>query len=349
MGILPFVWSRDGRLIFGRREEGRNRQTSNLWSIQTDVQRGQRQGNPVRVTRLAGVNFRDLSITADGSMLSALLVRNQADVYLGELASDAGGLESVRQLTVDERQDYPSGWTPDSAGLLLWSSRLGSNGVFKWSRDTESLQLVSERGNKAVSTTDGSWILLRREGGIEALPAAGGPARRLADRARSLACSRALEPACVFGLPDGKEYAFNSLNPRSGEVEELIRIRHRSPFTNWSLAPDSRRVAVVHGDDNVVRIIDLKDGGEIALEVEGWSDFEFVAWSADGESLFLNSGLSFAGDFAVLLQVGMDGRAQVLRDAPNVWHVYPVPSPDGRYLAFAGMPFHGNIWLIRDF
>lgn len=37
------------------------------------------------------------------------------------------------------------------------------------------------------------------------------------------------------------------------------------------------------------------------------------------------------------------------REVPNVWHVRPTPSPDGRYLAFAAMPFHGNMWLIHDF
>ena len=182
-----------------------------------------------------------------------------------------------------------------------------------------------------------------------ALPASGGTARTVAPSVNHIECSSFFEPRCIVGFPDGDRYVFSSLDPSTGLMEELTRITYRAPFTSWSLAPESARVAVVHGDDNVVRLIELLTGTETLLNVQGWSGFEFVAWSADGQSLFLNSGISFAGDYAALIHVNLDGRVHVLRDAPNVWHVHPVPSPDGRYLAFASMSFHGNIWLIRDF
>jgi len=348
-GILPFVWSPDGRLIFGRCEEGRNKHTSNLWAIETDVQAGRSRGDPVRLTQLAGFNIRDLSITKDSSMLGALLVRNQADVYVGELNAEAKSLENIQQLTADERDDYPSSWTPDGASLLFSSSRLGSRGIFKWGRSTESLELVAERGSKAVSTADGSSILSLVDGGIISLPASGGASQMLTGRADHVQCPPSFEPECVIGFFDGDKYVFSSLSPSTGTTKELMRISYRAPFTNWSLAPDRGLVAVVHGDDNIVRLIDLSTREEKSLEVENWSEFEYVEWAADGQSLFLNAGISFAGYDAVLLQVEMDGQAHLLRAVPNVWHVDPTPSPDGRYLAFAGMPFHGNIWLIRDF
>ena len=39
----------------------------------------------------------------------------------------------------------------------------------------------------------------------------------------------------------------------------------------------------------------------------------------------------------------------VLRDKQNEWHVRPVASPDGRYLAFASMIFDSNVWMIENF
>ena len=171
----------------------------------------------------------------------------------------------------------------------------------------------------------------------------------LTDRADHVQCPPTFEPECVIGFVDGDRYVFSSLNTSTGKTKELTRISYRVPFTNWSVAPDRDLVAVVHGDNNIVRLIDLSTREETPLEVENWRKFEFVDWAADGQSLFLNAGISFAGDYAVLLQVNMDGQAHVLRAVPNVWHVELAPSPDGRYLAFAAMPFHGNMWLIRDF
>jgi len=46
--------------------------------------------------------------------------------------------------------------------------------------------------------------------------------------------------------------------------------------------------------------------------------------------------------------VDMEGRARRLLTTPSEWHVYVRASPDGRHVAFASMPFHGNAWLIED-
>ena len=80
----------------------------------------------------------------------------------------------------------------------------------------------------------------------------------------------------------------------------------------------------------------------------GWSAFELVVWAADGKSLYVN-GWDRRSSYPALLHVDLKGEARVLRQKENEWHVYPAPSPDGRYLAFARMPFHGNVWTIENF
>ena len=182
------------------------------------------------------------------------------------------------------------------------------------------------------------------------VPAEGGPAETLSETGDDVRCSQALHPNCLLGHFDGTEYVFSLLNPETRELRELHRISHRAPFTNWALAPDGSRVAVVHNDDNVVRVVDLSTGKEALITVSGWKYFEFVAWAEDGERLFLNAGSSgAAGDLQSLLSLGMDGEVAVLKSDANEWPVMPKPSPDGRYLAYSGMAFHGNAWLIRDF
>ncbi len=62
-----------------------------------------------------------------------------------------------------------------------------------------------------------------------------------------------------------------------------------------------------------------------------------------GMNVYLDSG------YPALLRVGLDGQVHVLREKANEWHIKPAASPDGRRLAFATMPFHGNVWMIEDF
>jgi len=70
-----------------------------------------------------------------------------------------------------------------------------------------------------------------------------------------------------------------------------------------------------------------------------------VAWTADGKALFATS---YAPDGFRLLRVSLDGRARVLHKA-RFFIENPVPSPDGRSLAFGDITPEGNVWLIDNF
>jgi WD40 repeat protein len=186
---------------------------------------------------------------------------------------------------------------------------------------------------------------------VSRVPIGGGPPAELIAGflPDAIQCTGALGPRCLAGFIDGAEYVFVSFDISGGRVEEVLRIRHRPPFTNWRLSPDGTTLAVVHNADNTIRLISFPTGEERALHVEGWASFEFVDWSADGRRLFVNSNFDSVRLFAALLSLDLEGNAAVLRQAPSQWHVYPAASPDGRYLAFASMPFHGNAWLITGF
>ena len=101
-------------------------------------------------------------MTADGSRFVFLNGRAQSDVYLGELANGGNELKAPQRLTLDERVDWPGGWSADSKTLFLYSDRNGNFDIYK--------QGVSERNAEPIVTgpdqkwapqisPDGKWVL----------------------------------------------------------------------------------------------------------------------------------------------------------------------------------------------
>ena len=354
-GVLPFTWCADGRFVFSFRDGPTHQATSNVWVAPTDVGRGTMIGEPRRVTQLAGSNVRRLSVAEDCSTMIAMLVRNQADVWVGELNSAGDQFIDETQLTFDERMDRPTGWTPDGRSVVFHTSRGGNYDLYQRPLDADGpLPILVAPGDQTdgIASADGQWLLYRSGQEIRRLPWSGGAPEVvlgvLGVRGR-FRCPRSETSRCVVGHVVGDTLVFASFDPAVGEPRELTRISYRAPFTTWDISPDGSTAAVVHNDDNVVRLVELASGRETAIEVDDWRSFEMVAWAADGSGLFLDANSSEGGFSHALLHIDMDGQAHVLRERPNEWHVYPVASPDGRYLAFASMPFHGNAWLIEGF
>jgi Tol biopolymer transport system component len=360
-GPLPFVWAADGRLVFSRRERQGERWdsvTSNVWVIDTDVSRSKTVGDPRRITQAAGSNVRGLSISDDGRQIAAHLVRNQADVWIGHLNPEGTKFEGETRLTHDEWPDYPSSWSHDSASVFFSSVRGSTVDIFQAPAAGGIAQPIATASGhqlswwSAIVSPDGRYLLLlSTRGTVSRVAAGGGPPVQLVSGLRidEIQCLVGGDAPCLAGYVEGNEYVFISFDADTGGTEELLRISLRPPFTNWELSPDGSTLAVVHMDDDTIRLISVPSGQERTIRVQGWGNFEFVTWSADGQRLFINAGFASAGRFPDLLSVDLEGNATVLRHAPSQWHVYPVTSPDGRYLAFASMPFHGNAWLITGF
>jgi hypothetical protein len=222
------------------------------------------------------------------------------------------------------------------------------------SQATDLLNSASEdREGSGAFNLDGSSIWFGSGQAVQKASVDGGPTETVLETTSQtvhwLRCARGSEPRCVMGYVDGDEYVFAALAPDQEGDRELLRILHRAPFTKWDLSPDGTKVAVVHNDDDSIRIIDLESGEEAVLKVKGESGFEYVAWTSDGQGFYVNAGFAIAQGYPKLIHVDMEGNASLIRQRPNEWHVFPEPSPDGRYLAFASMPIHGNAWLIRGF
>ena len=355
-GTLPFVWLADGRFVFTLRETPPNGDSSNLWEMRIDPKTAQPISSPRRLTQFGSYNVRDIRATTEGHRLTFLRERNQSDVYITSIDSTSARIQGPRRLTLNDRDDWTGSWSPDSKSLVFASQRGGTWDIFKQpTGESNADALVIGPGNDLDGrvTPDGEWVLYQHDRQLMRVPFAGGPAERVLEGRGPISsdCSPPPSSRCIVSELVGSELIFSDVHPARGRGSELRRFETPSPdFTNWRISPEGNRVALVDFNDRV-RVFDLSGGASRDLKVPSWTAFEYVAWAADGQSVFA-TGFSSRGPRLTntgLLQIDLQGRAHVLRYEPNEWNVFPVASPDGKYIAFSTMKLESNAWMIEKF
>src|SRR5439155_5380368 len=157
-------WSQDGRIFcsLNASTKAGDQMDANLWEVKLDPQTGKGGSNPRRLTNWPGfLQFPNGS--ADGMRL--VFVRDTAnpDVYVSELEANGTRLKtSPRRLTLDERDDEPAAWTPDSKAVIFSSNRSGNYDIFKQTLDKDTAEpVVATPQVESVPrlSCDGSWIV----------------------------------------------------------------------------------------------------------------------------------------------------------------------------------------------
>jgi hypothetical protein len=80
-------------------------------------------------------------------------------------------------------------------------------------------------------------------------------------------------------------------------------------------------------------------------------EYSFKGWSLNGKAIYITDRSPFESDFTVFY-VGLDGHSRVLwkrGTSPGHSFDYPVPSPDGRHLAFTVVTYEMNAWMLENF
>lgn len=95
-----------------------------------------------------------------------------------------------------------------------------------------------------------------------------------------------------------------------------------------------------------VEMLGLPGGAVRRLQIKGWAASPFVAWSADGKSLFA---VTQSPKGNAILHVDLEGNAQVLWQRATETLTAPDPSPDGRYFAFSQATRESNAWMMENF
>ena len=363
--LQDFYWSPDGRILFSLMEEGTWPPDSNLWEIKIDANTGKTTSERRRLTNWPGSSFSQLTLTGDGKLLAFLKGTTESDVYVGELEEKGTRLKTPRRLTLNERNDWPMGWTLDGRAVLFWSDRNGTWDQFKQGVNDESPELLPggpERKWYGRFSPDNSWFVYMAlpkaepPGGVVPVrlmrvPVSGGPPQEIlsASGMTDLRCTRNPVNLCVYDEISENQVVFFSFDPVGGKGRELARTRTLTKGSSgWDVSPDGSRLAITKFDDREgdIQLLSLIDGTTSDLVVKGWSGFTEIDWAPDAKSLYVGS---VTPRRAALLRIDLQGHAILLWDRKGSPDTCGRPSPDGRFLAIAGWNTDSNAWTIGNF
>ncbi len=295
-------WLPDGRIIYSRAESFPT-QESNLWEIRTNLETGRPTGTPRRITAWAGAGTGLISASADGKRLMVIKGTEQSHVYVAELQAHGTRLSALRRLTLDESNDQPRAWTPDSKAVIFTSDRNGHGDIYKQGIDqTTAETIVASPENKFINSLspDGAWVYYRpltrpsAPGKLMRVPMSGGPAQFISNTEPGfffLACARLPSTFCVYTVNEQGQYILSSFDLANGKKHELARVKGA---TNADIFPDGSGMAVIIGDPSANRIRIIGSAGETKTEfaVKGWSEIIHIFPSADSKGLYLTGSVA---------------------------------------------------------
>ena len=353
---LALHWLSDGRLLYVLAEDASPAIDSGAWAI--TLRSAKINGTPTRITKGSG-QISTITASRDGKLLAFVRESLQAHVYIGTLSGDGKHLLASRRLTLEDSNDLPYSWTPDSKVVLFMSDRNGTPEIFKQAIDeslAESVVAGPDQLSQPRVSPDGSEILYistprqpspDTPSSIFAVPIRGGAPRLVLKDVGiwNVQCARLPSTVCLYSITQGKQMKTLRFDARNGQTTDLNQLEASA---NWSLSPDGLERAITVSDPNQGRIQlrSTSTGETNELVVRGWSGFSNIDWSADGKSLHVIS-LNRAGE-TTLLDVGLDGSASVLLSGSNPRIGAAIPSPDGRLLAIWETTGTSNVWLVDD-
>jgi eukaryotic-like serine/threonine-protein kinase len=342
-----------------------------LWQIHANPADGFSSQKPRRLTQPSDFIPSSMTTTADGKILAFTKLRVNQDIYVGELNQQSVTLKTPRRLSLDNHDSMPEAWTHDGQNLLFVSNRDGVWELFKQGlHDSVPERIVSnserQLGNGNGLSPDGAWILYwefslpqgkdsHARGWLMRRPTAGGAPETVLELPPGavdiqFACPQKPARICVMSDWDENILRFYALDPLKGKGDQLGKIElDRHWATAWALSPDGSQLAVVdHSNKDRVEIFTLSNHAWHEVSVEpGWGDLQSVAWAADAKGFFLTTYLPESFN---LVHVTMSGKSQLLLNyARRQWMTRPLPSPDGKYLAFQTQTPDSNIWLLEKF
>ena len=132
-------------------------------------------------------------------------------------------------------------------------------------------------------------------------------------------------------------------------IQPLTSIATDAAFdqTNWDLSTDGARIAVILSDvagSGRIPILHLNDRSTRDTTVTGRSGFQSLDWSADGHGWYVSTA---AADGARILYVSEDGQPGVIRDQPQSFGTWAIPSPNGKRLAILEWSAATNVWMLE--
>jgi Tol biopolymer transport system component/DNA-binding winged helix-turn-helix (wHTH) protein len=351
-------WLPDDRLVYSLAEE-QNPADSNLWAVQVRAS-SRNSPDPVRLTQGPGW-VTNISATANGTTLEFLRKSWQSQVLVARLASGGTLLLATRRLTLDENNDVPFSWTPDSKAIIFTSDRDGTFDVFRHPLDQplpEPLVVGPENEMVARLNPAGTELLYQSipsaadaPRSIFAIPLAGG-VPRLVLRGKfivNLQCAQLPSALCVYGVNTPGKHLIRRFDPSSGESSQLAEIPTQGMPVNWSLSPDGSQLAIIlyRPDQGIIHLRSTSDNTNRDVVVKGRVGLVTADWAADGNTIFVTS--MDRERKTALFNVELDGSNHLLLKDDKDSIEWAVPSPDGKLLAINEYAGTTNVWSLANF
>jgi Tol biopolymer transport system component len=386
-GVSAVSWLTDGQLIFAKGAPPPQQESYALWQLTIDPLTARPVGDPTVLTSWFSQSVGAISVSQDGRRILLTKGRTRSNVYVGDLSAAHDALSNVRQLTLDDRVNWPSGWTADGRAVLFHSDRNNDFDLFKQrlsDREAQPVLLGAEEVRSARMTPDGRWMLFLSLGGhdpathttrvrLMRMPAGGGPVEQVLETTGNWGrgeaniavdgdfnwshpdyhCSAALRPApCIIGEDAGDGHTvFNAFDPVRGRVGEVARVDALAAFLSWDLSPDGSRIAVAPFAFFGRGPWNLR---VLTLADKTTREIPLKDWyNPTGVAWSARGTDLLITDFAIrggtLLDVDLAGRAHVLRALLDKGKYFASPrvSPDGRQVAFAEATSGSNIWILH--
>jgi serine/threonine protein kinase len=371
-GEAALGWAPDGRLVYGLADWPPREPGTTLWSLPVDPTTGEPVGDAARIGSWTSSVEGSLTMSNSGQLAFQRYL-GQLDVYVTELLDGGSRMGSPRRLTMTELDERPTDWTPDSARVIFMSNQNGSQHAFAQDLTSSTAEmLTSGPAWHTWPRLAGNGLLLfwQLPADADLSPAhlmrmqlPGGAPSQVLTAGEAVAQQRAGKPpprnvqfrcsiraaSCVLSELEGNELRFSSFDPMRGPIRELARtgVERMPRFVDWDLSPDGKRI-VLPRTDGSIRLLELTVPQQGDRMIENQCHFQFAAWSADGSGVFL-SGRCPGSKMYKLVFAELSGPIHVLQESSNEWVGNPIPSPDGKRLAFALKLQKMDVWLLPGF
>lgn len=294
--------------------------------------------------------------SVDGRRVVFLRTTDQTDVYVGEMDVRGTSLTPPKRLTLDERNDMVSAWTPDSKSVLFTSERSGNNDILRQQVGEETPEpAVLGPGQQFLArvTGDGQWLLYHEtlsDGAVRLMraPISGGVGQVVSPITAGGFVQCAVRGPCILPEVGASETTFYSLDPIRGKGVQLATL----PGNVGTFAPlaDGQGVVFVvpdRGKQNVLRVKSFGGGPSHDVVVSKATVLSSLDALHDGSG-FLSVNIHPNG--RELLVVRLNGSSKSLWSSPNGLEIqWGIPSPDGRRVAISAAVAGSNAWMMTDF
>lgn len=361
-GLGGVSWLADGRIVYS---VSTKLGEYNLRSIMVNSNVEGPIGKPEPLTDWRDLAAAGFQSTGDGKRIIALKRHSEDAIYVGDLDSQAGGFNTKR-LMAQSWRNAATAWMKDSKGILGQTKRNGRLTIFRQDMNAdmpETLITGLESYTDPVLSATGRLLYNAyqpadvgtdaRNWQLMSTPIDGGPRSVLMTGHFTYDCSSLGPGSCVVANLEDNQLVFSSLDPVKGKGAEIARVPYRAEDRpHWSLSPDGSKIAMVEtgGESSKIKILNLADGAITSLPIHGsgWKFLTGISWAADGKRLFA---ITLSELSSALVSIDPGGRLAVLLEVdPGQSLLFlPIPSPDGRFLAFTKTTYVSDLVLLENF